>query len=480
VLVGGVGENGLRVLTSLLLARVLGPLGYGLYAAASTVVQIAAALLPLGIDGGALYFGARFRQRQDRAGAKGLLQAAALVVGLLGPLGALGLYLVGRFGAERLADRPGLALALQVSAPAVLFGAVLSVAVGALQAERAVKAQVLGFQVGLPLVTLLGSLAALGMGFGVEGALGAMVLGYAVAAAACTRAVWRLHAPLLRDRAVVGRLDLGPLLRYSLPQALARTLWRANQWADVLMLTALASLDEVGIYRAAVMLASFGALPVLALSTLFNPTIAELVAAGDLRRLDALLKVVTRWLLVVSAPGYLVVLLVPDLCLLVFDEAYTLGAPALAVLMAGQAVYVACAINSALVPMSGMATLNFAQALAAFLLNLGLNAWLIPTMGQLGAAVASSVAIAAWSLWKLGTTWRLLGCFPFGRAAAGVVLSALLIGGLAWWLIGGASPAVRLGGTAVAVLAQIGAGWWFGRGPEDAMLVARIRAKLSR
>lgn len=480
VLLGGVGENGVRVLTSLLLGRVLGPVGYGLYAAASTVVQIAAALLPLGVDGGALYFGARFRRQGDVPATKGLLQVAAVIVGVMGPLGALGLLVYARSDAALLAARPGLGGALELAAPAVFFGAVLSVAVGALQALRDVRSQVLGAQVGLPTVTLLASLLFLGLGFGVDGALAALSLGYLFAMVVCLWALWRHYGALLRDRSVQAQRALRPLLAYSLPQALARTLWRANQWADILMLTALASLDQVGIYRAAVMLASFGALPVLALSTLFNPTIAELVAAGELNRLNALLKVVTRWLLLVSAPGYLVVLLAPDLCLYAFDEVYALGAPALAILMWGQAVYVACAINSALVPMSGMAGVNFGQALVAFALNVALNLLLIPQYGQAGAAAASSIAISLWSIWKLHTTWRALGCFPFGWQAAAIVGSALLIGGAAWCLVGTAPVATRLAGVGVAVCLQLGASWAFGRGPEDRLLVEKLKARLAR
>ena len=312
---------------------------------------------------------------------------------------------------------------------------------------------------------------------GAQGAIGALVFAYCVSMLLMLRAAARHYLPVLTDRTIQALREPGVLLRYALPQSLARLLYRANLWTDVLMLTAMATLAEVGIYRTAVMIAMFGALPVMAITTMFNPVIAELVVARDLDRLDGLLKIVTRWLVMIAAPGYLVVLLLPDLCLRVFDQAYVAGTDALGVLMLGQAIYVACAVSSAIIPMAGYAALNAVHGTVAFSVNLGLNALLIPMWGLEGAAVASSTSLATWSLWRVGTVWRRLRCFPFSTRTLALAGSAVGLGVAAHLLAGNAGLPARIGAAAVVVLAYLVGAWRWGRTADDAIVEQRIGQK---
>ena len=72
---------------------------------------------------------------------------------------------------------------------------------------------------------------------------------------------------------------------------------------------------------------------------------------------------------------------------------------------------------------SGYAMLNLANGVVAAIVNMGLNYYLIPKYGNLGAAMATSVTLIVWSMWRLIEVKWLLNCFPFHK------INLLLLGG---------------------------------------------------
>jgi len=363
---------------------------------------------------------------------------------------------------------------------AVGLGAVLAVVVGGLIARKDMVGQAWVNQLGLPAFTLVGALVAVGLETGVDGVVKAFVVAHLLALLLGVVRLWQHYGPILRDRDIRPTWEIGTILRYAVPQSFARVLYRANLWVDILMLTWLATLTDVGIYRVSVTLAMLGAIPVMASTTMFGPVVAELVYAKDLGQLDKLLRIVTRWLIVVASPLYLAVLLLPDVVLSIFDPAYQAGAVALGVLMLGQAVYVACASVGACLTMAGFAMTNLFNGLIAVGLNIGLNAWLIPQHGILGAAMASATAISVWSMLRVIEVRVLLKCAPWSMGSAAVLLGTALTGVAVHLSVGDLGWGIRVITTAVAITLLLAAIWRFGRTPEDDAVFEVVRAKIRR
>jgi O-antigen/teichoic acid export membrane protein len=246
------------------------------------------------------------------------------------------------------------------------------------------------------------------------------------------------------------------------------------------MLTALASLTDVGVYRVSVALAMLGALPVVASTTMFGPVIAELIYTDQTARLNALLKVITRWLVVIATPLYFTILLLPDVILSIFDEAYQSGASALCILMIGQAVYVIAAPTGAILTNAGHSMLNLINGLIAVGLNIGLNAWLIPQLGIQGAAIASATALVVWSVLRLTEVAMLHRCSPFSARSVVVVITALVLGVLSHHLLVEQSIGIRVSSVAIELIAGLSVFWIFGRTEEDDAVVDRVRARIGR
>ena len=479
VMAGGLIERAVRMLTTWFLSGALGTAGFGLYAFATTVASIIGAVAPLGMDAGLIMFGARYRGTKELSRLKATLLTGIGTAAISGPLFAVMVWVLVRTELI-LAGRPIEAQALVAISAGIAFLAILSVFIGALVSAKDMVGQTVAQSIVLPLVLLVGAVAAVWTGQGVDGVIMAFVLAHLAALLVAARRVWRRDGALIMDRSIHSGFELKALFGYSVPQSLARILYRANLWVDILMLTALASLADVGVYRVSVALAMLGALPVVASTTMFGPVIAELVYTDQRARLDALLKIVTRWLLVVASPLYLAVLLLPDVILTIFDEAYLTGVPALLILMGGQAIYVAAAPTGAILTNAGHSTLNLINGILAVSLNVALNAALIPEYGLIGAAVASASALSAWSLMRVVAVYHLHRCHAFSWRAALLVIGMAGMGWVArdpfmhWdWM-------ARVAGVAGLILLGLTTFWMFARTEADEAVLARVRARFRR
>jgi O-antigen/teichoic acid export membrane protein len=479
VLIGGLGERALRLVTTWFLSGALGTAGFGIYTFAVTVVNIITALTPLGTNTGITMFGARYLGQAEHAKLKGALRAAIGTVLITGPLFALGLVLLVHQG-WIFANRPEAGETLMIGAGAVLFGTPLAVIVGSLIAAKDMRGHALGFQFAVPGFTLLGSLIALGLDTGPSGAMTAFAVAHGLALIIVSFRAWRHFGGLLADRDIQPEHILRQMLTYSLPASFAHLLYRANLWIDILMLSWLANPGDVGVYKVAVAMAMLGALPVMASTTMFGPVVAELVYAKQLDKLDALLKLVTRWLIIISAPLYLGVLLLPELILSIFDPAYLVGVQALSILMVGQVIYLACAPAGTTLVMAGHSTLNMVNGIIAVIVNLTLNSILIPKYGLMGAAMASSIAISVWPLMRLIEVWWLMKCWPFSLRTA-LIAGTAIAGGLTLSELNqGLDLLARCGSTAALICVWSAGVWFFGRTPEDQVVYDAFRAKVLR
>ena len=79
VLAASLGDRALRLVVTWLLSTALGPEIFGSYTFAVTVATIVAAFGPIGVDRGAVYFGARYRQSNSWSKLRGLLQSTLVI-----------------------------------------------------------------------------------------------------------------------------------------------------------------------------------------------------------------------------------------------------------------------------------------------------------------------------------------------------------------------------------------------------------------
>ncbi len=477
-LIGGAAGQGLRMVVTWFLSGALSVAEYGVFAYGLMIVHLTSLFAPLGVNHGILLFGARYLQAGDRRRLKGALLAGFALTFLSGILCSIALWCAARFG-WLWADKPDYARALLFICPAVALNTVLLYLAGAIRGAKDMRSDALFFRIGFPAALLAGAVPAVLLGAGLRGAQAAFVAAFGVSLVLMAVAAARRYGALLRDRAIVPRYELKSLLGYSLPQGGAATLFQLVGWMDMLMLGWLATAEQVGLYRIGSVLALMGALPVASLMAMFNPVVTELLHAGELRRLDALLKTATRWLFILAMPFYLALLCGPRLMLSIFDEAYLASEDVLQLLVIGQCVFVICTPAGRLIPMSGRAVLNLGLGLAALALNLALNASLIPRLGGEGAAIASAVTFCSWGVARTICAGLVTGCWPLSKRSLALLVGAVTIIAAARLVDRLELPFDQLLPTVMGVALYAGLVWVVGRTPQDGALVVQAKRRFA-
>ncbi len=185
-------------------------------------------------------------------------------------------------------------------------------------------------------------------------------------------------------------------------------------WMDTLMLGYFLSAAAVGVYNVALPTSRLISAATKSIAVLFVPVASELYARGKEQELNSIYKAVTKWVLSLALPGFLLMALFSESILMImFGAEYVGGATALSILafalfissVLGPANYVLQTYGKTRIVMKGYfigAGVNF-----------GLNLLLIPLYGINGAAIATGFSYVLISVLYFLFVWRLARMQPF-------------------------------------------------------------------
>jgi len=407
----------------LVLGRLLGAAGYGLYALAISTMEFGARLGQLGLANGLVRYVAVYRAEGDLGRLKGALVAGFSLGGGASLLGAMGLFLAAPWIAERFFHQPGLVWPLRLAAVALPFFNLATLAQSGLRGLQRMEAFT---WVGVlrAVSALLFSGGLVGLGLGVPGGVG----GYTAAAAtSLALSLW-----LLSQQLPSGTLSkpseprVRELLRFSLPLYIAGFSFLLMTRTDVIMLGYFAPAEQVGAYRATVALARLVTFGLGAINMAFAPMIADLYQRGDMGELKAMYRIGTRWGALLSLLAALPFLLYPREVLGMYGAGFGLAAWALVILVAFQLVNAGVGSVGFMLQMSGHQDWVLANNLFTAALNVGLNLWWIPKWGLLGAALATGIALALNNILAVIEIRAMLKTHPFSKDYARLGWGVLL------------------------------------------------------
>lgn len=399
--------TGLSFVTSLVLARTLGPDGFGIYAFAIAVITLLGVPAVLGLPQLVVRHVAAYRSRAAWGPLAGLLRLAnqaAGAVSLVLAAAAFGATLA-VWGDTRIEAIRTLWLAL----PLVPLLALAAIRVAALQGfDHVVLAQVPeGLLRPALFLVLIGVLAVAGAASPVT----VMLMQLIATAAAFVAGTFFLsrHTPP-EPRRVAPEYRTRQWLGSAWPLLVVGGMQVINTQADLLLLGALTSAPEVGVYR----IASRGAELVLFMLTAINlvvaPTLSQLAATGDRSPLQWVLNM-TAWVAFAFALPLTLVLVVfaRPLLAFVFGADFAAGSVPLAILCMAQLVNAATGAVATLMVMAGREKDTAIAVGLGALLNVALNLALIPYWGMTGAALATAASVVVCNVWLALRAYRVLG-----------------------------------------------------------------------
>lgn len=456
-LLGGAAGSVIGLVLAAIVGRELGTDGAGTYFVVVALFMIVSNVGELGADTGLVRFvsAARVTGRPgDVAHLVSLAVRPVLAAGVVVTVGVAGWVLVSSTGVVGL---PGGATVLVAAAAVAASSTALMLAVT--RGLGDVLAYPLLQNLLLPVLRLVSVVAAIAAGGGVVAVVTA----------------WMVPVPvvLVLATAVAVRLTVrrtGSIRPLSMPAAdrrgLSRRFWSFSatrgvsaaveivlEWIDVLIVGALTSAEQAGIYAVVTRCARAGEVVQQAARVSVGPQISAALARGAIDEARALYGLVTAAMIWLAWPFFIVLAVFPDTVLSTFGPGFDDGALSLTVLSAAMAVATAAGTVQTILLMGGRSSWQLGDKSAALGLNVALNLVLVPLWGIEGAALAWAVTIVADTALVVYQVQGLMGVRPSGghlRVAGllslGVVGSIVLGARLAL----GSSATVMVSATCVA------------------------------
>jgi O-antigen/teichoic acid export membrane protein len=398
---------GVTYCTQMLIARIIGANGYGIYAYAVTWMTVLANFSALGFDVSLLRFVPAYRAQQASRLMKGVILYAKRTVAAVGIgtglLGAAAIALDGDHLSRELVDT------FLIGFTVVPIWALLWISCSTVRAFGGVASALLPDRVlrdGLLLCLLLITARGSGWRFGASTIMGGTVICSAVALYVVSWARVTLQSKELAG--VQPTYSGGLWLRCAAPLVVIVTVEAFMNRTGVVLLGWAGEVRDAGIYAVAFNVALLVKLPCTAVNILFAPTAAELFARGDRAGLQSVLVRIGIWTLLSAVFIAVPLWLVAHMVMALFGHDFADGVTVLRILLVAQVIAAAVGSLPRLMLMTGHE--RGAMVLLVLSATAGglLGAVLIGRSGLTGAAVGTMLTLLVWSAaMTLFVWWRL-------------------------------------------------------------------------
>lgn len=370
------------MLLALVVSHGLGVHGSGVFFACVALFTILSNILKLGADTALV----RFLARTGPGGRARSLLRTGVIPPLVASLVVAGILLVAARPIAHALIGGGSRNVMLVAAGLPLATVTL-VLLGATRGLGTVVPFVGVEQIGKPLlrVAFVGAVVVLG-GSGLAAFVGWIVpvfVGLVVTAFALLREL-RRPGPLWQE-------PTGDFWRFAAPRAVASSFEIVSVWIGVLLLSALSSSADAGVFTAAGRYVAVGGMAMLAIRLAVAPELSRLLAAGRIGEAERIHRQCTVWIVLSSWPIFLFGAVFAPAVLTLFGGGFRRGATALMILALANLVNLAVGNAQTVLLMVGRSSLNMLNTGAALLCQVGLGVALIPHFGVTGAAIGAGV-----------------------------------------------------------------------------------------
>jgi O-antigen/teichoic acid export membrane protein len=397
----------LLFLTQIAFARWMGASEYGIFVAAWTCVLVVGGLCGLGFSTMMMRLAPQYNAGGDYASFRGLLRGGRMVAVLsastIAIVGLMVLWLRGDLSGASLAIPMLLAL---LCLPIFAFADVQD---GLGRGQGWTIEAITPHYIVRPLALLLLIPIVSALGFPDNA-----VTGMAIALATLVFAT-SLQTVLLRRRIQATIPEAPPAYHFanwfkiSLPLLAGSICDLAVQNADILLLAAFRPSEETGIYYAAAKTAGLALFIHYAVGTAYAGRIAAAHALNDQAAVKALTSKAVRWTFIPSATVTVAILILGYPVLAGFGEQFTDAYPLMFILAVGILAKSATGPADTILNMLGHQRASAVSIGLAAVLSVTLNLILIPIWGVTGAAIATSSALVAASVFNWLAARRLEG-----------------------------------------------------------------------
>jgi O-antigen/teichoic acid export membrane protein len=228
--------------------------------------------------------------------------------------------------------------------------------------------------------------------------------------------------------------------RFSGPRAVGRISQVGLRRADIVLVAALAGPGEAAVYTAATRFMTLGQLGVRAIQQVLGPQLSRLLVEGNQTGARTVVQTATAWSIILAWPVYLGCASLAPTVLKLFDVGSREATLVVVILASAMLVAIGTGPVDVALLMAGKSVLSLSNNLAALIVNIGLDLFLIPEYGIVGAAVGWACGLLVGNLLPTFQVHRELGFWAVSRSSALAATATLAsLGIVPLWvrLIGG-------------------------------------------
>ena len=403
---------GLSLAISILLARILGVDGLGIYAGAMALISLLAVPAMLGVPVGLIQLVSRYLASNELDHARGMMQwgVGQVLAGTLVLASAGAIIAISFFWND-----------ITTVTVYLLAFAVLPI-LGLTSAQRAIlnAFELSSMSITPQDIVRPGFLAAALFAWlifwpeyrgNAAIAMSLQLLAFVIALLAGTLLIRRYGSSVLSHgpRAY----DFRRWYRTSIPFMLLAASEIVMSQTDIIMLAWWEPPASAGLYRIATSAALLINLPAIAIATPLAPAVARLFQQNNTDELKRTVRLTARWAFAGCLPIALVLIFGGDWLLgFVFGHEFIAAHTAVVILVFAQIFHLAVGPVGVVLEMTGFQHFAAKVLIIGAVANVVLNAVLIPTFGIVGAAVATAISIVIWNGLTLYGVFRHLKIDP--------------------------------------------------------------------
>jgi O-antigen/teichoic acid export membrane protein len=414
----------------ILVARVIGASQYGVVSVARNILEVLGIVSPLGLDL-ALQRHLGSGQRSTRLGQLTVFRSAAFVLGIApAALAALGL---GTYVEQSIYRYPEFANVLLATLVALPFVTDLAVLGGAYRGVLKPDPSILANYVLQPTARAIVMITLFAFGL----RLWAVIVGTSVSFI-ISWAVLALRARTdLAPRGAIPRFDWADtwsVFLYSPSLAASLIFITCMRSVDSLFLGHFGTAEDVGQYGAILMITQLIGLLGLALGQTLGTRIAQCHQNNDISGMETLLAENIRWTSLVSAPVFAGIVFWGDRIDLVLGPTFAVDRWVVSIVAARMLVHTILANSGFALSMTGWHLRETGIFAIGLLASVIMCFALIPSYGQLGAALASFIAFSGTNLIRYVVVRSVFGIRHIKLAAAKPIALSVVTAGLTYLL----------------------------------------------
>lgn len=423
--------DGARYLFTAILARFAGVEFLGIYSLASSVTRIGEVFGRAGLHSGVMRFVSRLdketeietvRQRILSGLKLGLLFGIVIMI--------LQIALADWLAFELFNGSDLLKTVLIISAVSLPFATIMAISAFATQGYKLLKYKVMVLNIIRPAIMLVCVLVSISF-FTKDTAVKYPLLISAVFSSFAAIIFLNKLTNIKISQIFSGVIDK-ELLRFSYPLMFVTILGTLMHWMDILMLGYFTDTTTVGLYHPAARTAGLLRTVLLAFMGIFAPMMSEYHRQGDVGEMGKLYKLIVRWIVSLSLPLAIIIIIYSKKIMLLFGVQYLSASNVLMVLTTAAFIQTLFGGGGQTLTMTGFTKVNLFNSIIVVLINITLNLLWIPQYGIIGAAYATLISMALLGLLRIVEVNHLIKITPFSLKLmkpiiAGVIMTAVLI-----------------------------------------------------